>query len=156
MLINYNASSSENIETSNKSRSTSLYLHNRKNTLLARKDASEIMNRTTTVSHAKNDIPISMANVVMTKSNNIYDNQAMMSNAALYLREIISNDTWNNVGTVRNSEAAIFQNSDYESTIPFLNEGVSNENKLIGDTIITREKENIPKVCQVLEIYLLL
>ena len=144
MLINYNASSSENIETSNKSRSTSLYLHNSKNTLLARKDASEIMNRTTTVSHAKNDIPISMANVVMTKSNNSYDNQAMMSNSALYSREIISNDTWNNVGTVSNSEAAIFPNSDYESTTPFLNEGVSNENKVIGDTIIKREKENIP------------
>ena len=45
------------------------------------------MNKITTVSHVKNDSPISMANIVMTKSDNSYANQVMISNTTLHSRE---------------------------------------------------------------------
>ena len=88
-----------------------------------------------------------MANIVMTKSDNSYANQVMISNATLHSREKISNDTRNNASTVSNKEAAIFPNYDYESTIQFSNEGLSNENELIGNMIIRREKEDKPIRC---------
>ena len=147
MLINNNVSSSENLETSNKVWSSSLYLHNRNNTSLARKNKNETMNKITTVSHVKNDSPISMVNIVMTKSDNSYANQVMISNTTLHSREKISNDARNNASTVSNKEAAIFPNYDYDSTIPFINEGVSNENELIGNMISRREKEDKPIRC---------
>ena len=59
----------------------------------------------------------------MTKSDNYYAIQVMISNAALHSKEDIFNDTWNNVGTISSSQGAMFPNSGYKSIIPFQTKG---------------------------------
>ena len=66
---------------------------------------------------------------------------------ALHSKEHGYNGTRNN-----NSGVVMVTNSKYGSTIPFSTESIKNENKLMNNKIIRREKEDTPKGCQVLEI----
>lgn len=74
MLIHNNTSSNENIEIISKASYSLLYLHNRNNNSVVRKDTNTKINKTITVSHEKNDSLVSMANIIVAKSNNSYDN----------------------------------------------------------------------------------
>ena len=58
----------------------------------------------------------------------------------------------NNAVTVsNNSEVTMFTTSGHGLTIILLNKGVSNANKLLGNTITMREKEDTTKVYHVSE-----
>ena len=74
MLIHNNTSSNENIEIISKASYGLLYLHNRNNNSVVRKDTNTKINKTITVSQEKNDSLVSMANIIVAKSNNSYDN----------------------------------------------------------------------------------
>ena len=152
LIKNDNTSSSENLATATKASSSLLYSHNRKHNSIVRKAASETMAKRTKVFHARKDNPISLANKVIAKRDNIYDSQAMISNATLYSGDNILNDTMNNEVTIsNNSEVAMFKTAGHGSTITLSNEGVSKANKLFGNNIIRKEKEDKPKVYNVSE-----
>ena len=74
-------------------------------------------------------------------------NMAIISNAALYSGGNLLTGTMNNVVTnSKNSEVAMLTTSEHESKITLSHDGVSNTNKLIGGTIIRREKEDTNRV----------
>ena len=78
------------------------------------------------------------------------DNKAMISNATIYSKKNILNDTINNEVTVSNkSEVDMFQTAGHGSTITLSNEGGSKANKLFGNKMIRKEKEDKPKVYNV-------
>ena len=74
MLTHNNTSSNENIEIISKASYSLLYLHNRNKNSVVIKDTNTKINKTITVSHEKNDRLVSMANIVVAKSNNSYNN----------------------------------------------------------------------------------
>ena len=73
------------------------------------------------------------------KSYNRYTNKIIPSNATLYSREYIYIDTKINQVTVSNNSAiAMSITSLFGRTIPFSNEGVSNDIKLISSKIVRK------------------
>ena len=152
LTINDNSKSSENLTISTTSSFSLLYSRNRKCDSLVRKSSNKKMAKRTTVFYAKNDNPILLVNTIRVKSNNSYANQVMISNGALYSGRNIFNNAMNNTVTVsNNSEVVMFATSEHGRIIIFPNEGVSNANELLDNTIIRREKEDKTKVYHVLE-----
>ena len=100
LLINDNTSPSDNIAINTKVSSSLIYSHNKNNNSLVKKSASETTAKRTTVCSTKKDTPISLENTVIANSDTSSTNQAMISNASLYLGETIFNDTMNNSVTV--------------------------------------------------------
>lgn len=80
----------------------------------------------------------------------------MILNASLYSVDSILNNTMNNEVTIsNNSEVVIFKTAGHGNTITLSkNEGVSKSNKLFGNNIIRKEKEDKPKVYNVSEKYI--
>ena len=78
--------------------------------------------------------------------------QAMISNANIYSKKSILNDTRNNEVTVsNNSEVAMFQTAGHGSKITLSNEGRSKVNKVFGNKIIRKENEDKPQVYNISE-----
>ena len=90
MIKNDNENLSKNVAISTKASSILLYSHNRKHNSIVRKAASETMTKRTKVIHSRKNNPISLANTVIENRNDIYANQAILSNATQYLGEIYS------------------------------------------------------------------
>ena len=74
----------------------------------------------------------------------------MISNATIYSKKNILNDTINNEVTVsNNTEVDMFQTAGHGSTITLSNEGGSKAKKLFSNKLIRKEKEDKPKVYKV-------
>ena len=102
------------------------------------------------------DNPMSSAHIVIAKSANSYDNQAMISNTDIYSEKCILNNIISNAVPVNtNSKVAAFTTSKYGSFIFLSTDGMSNAKTLLGNTQIRSEKEDTPKVYNILEMYII-
>ena len=156
-IIKVNASSSDNLAVGTNENSSLLYSHNLQHTSIINKIPSDTTVKRNTVLYARKDNSISSAHIVIAKGANSYTNGAMISNVDLYLGKNILDDTMSNVVPVNtNYEVAMFTTSGYGSSIYLPNDGMSNANKLLGDTQIWRDKEDTPKVYNVLEKYIVI